>query len=62
MVLETYEADTPWTVRRTNEKVFRMVGERTLLTTVRRRQLRYVGHLMREKDRVEMELFRMFDE
>ena len=38
----------PWTARRTNETVLEMVGEkRELLKTIRERQLRFFGHVMR---------------
>ena len=38
----------PWTARRTNEAVLEMVGEkRELLKSVRERQLRFFGHVMR---------------
>ena len=38
----------PWTARRTNEEVLGMAGtERVLMTTIRRRQLGYLGHAIR---------------
>ena len=38
----------PWTARRTNEDVLRIVGvQRELMTVIRRRQLRFVGHVLR---------------
>lgn len=45
----------PWTARRTNAEVLRMAGtSRKLVTTIRQRQLRYLGHVLRgdnlEKD------------
>ena len=45
----------PWTARRTNVEVMRMAGtSRKLVTTIRQRQLRYLGHVLRaeslEKD------------
>ena len=45
----------PWTARMTNTQVLRMAGtSRKLMTTVRQRQLRYLGHVLRgdslEKD------------
>ena len=45
----------PWTARRTNQEVLQMANtSRTLLTTIRKRQLKYVGHVLRgrslEKD------------
>ena len=43
----------PWTARRTNEEVLGMAGtERVLMTTIRRRQLGYLGHAIRA-DRLE---------
>ena len=40
----------PWTARRTNEAVLNMVGEgRQLLRTVRKRQLKFLGHCMRRE-------------
>ena len=40
----------PWTARRTNEAVLNMVGEgRQLLRTVRKRQLKFLGHSMRRE-------------
>lgn len=39
----------PWTARRTNEEVLEMVGERRqLIATVRGRQLKFFGHVMRK--------------
>ena len=45
----------PWTARRTNQQVLQMARtSRSLLTTIRQRQLRYLGHVLRgsslEKD------------
>ena len=45
----------PWTARRTNVEVLQMANtSRTLLTTIRKRQLKYLGHVLRgqslEKD------------
>ena len=45
----------PWVARRTNQEVLQMAGmSRELITTVRRRQLGYLGHVLRrdglEKD------------
>ena len=41
----------PWTARRTNQEVLQMAGvTRTLMTTIRQRQLRYIGHVMRGRD------------
>ena len=40
----------PWTARRTNEEVLEMVGEkRHLLMEVRKRQLKFFGHIMRRE-------------
>jgi hypothetical protein len=40
----------PWTARKTNEEVLQMAGVgRELLTVIRRRQLRYLGHILRGK-------------
>lgn len=40
----------PWTARRTNEEVLGMVGERRgLMGVVRRRQLKFFGHVMRRE-------------
>ena len=37
-----------WTERNTNEEVLTMIGEkRELLKTIRRRQMKFVGHIMR---------------
>ena len=37
-----------WTERKTNEEVLTMIGEkRELLKTIRRRQMKFVGHIMR---------------
>ena len=45
----------PWTARRTNVEVMEMAGtSRQLISTIRQRQLRYLGHVLRgsnlEKD------------
>ena len=45
----------PWTARRTNQEVLQMAGtSRMLITVIRQRQLRYLGHVLRsdtmEKD------------
>lgn len=41
----------PWTARRTNEDVLRQMGvERELMTTIRRRQMRFLGHVMRRNE------------
>ena len=45
----------PWTARKTNLEVLRMAGtSRMLLSTIRKRQLKYLGHVLRgrslEKD------------
>ena len=45
----------PWTARRTNEEVLRRAGvKRELMTMIRRRQIGFVGHILRsnglEKD------------
>ena len=38
----------PWTARRTNQAVLEMAGtSRRLLSKIRKRQLRYVGHVLR---------------
>ena len=39
-----------WTERRTNESIFEEIGkERELLRTIRRRQMRFLGHVMRRE-------------
>ena len=39
----------PWKARLTNEEVLQMVGEgRQMMTAIRKRQLGYVGHMIRE--------------
>ena len=41
----------PWTARRTNEEVLRQMGaERELMTTIRRRQMRFLGHVVRREE------------
>ena len=45
----------PWTARRTNQEVLEMANtSRSLLTIIRKRQLKYIGHVLRgqslEKD------------
>ena len=38
----------PWTARRTNQQVLQMARtSRSLMTTIRKRQLRYLGHVLR---------------
>ena len=40
----------PWMKLKTNEEVLEMVKEtRTMMSTIRRRQVRFVGHISREK-------------
>ena len=40
----------PWTARRTNQEILEMVGTtRVLMTTIRQRQLRFLGHILRGK-------------
>ena len=40
----------PWTERITNEVVLQRAGaERELMRTIRRRQMRFLGHVMRQK-------------
>ena len=40
----------PWTAHVTNEEVLRKIGtERKLLPTVRKRQLEFLGHVMRKE-------------
>ena len=40
----------PWTARKTNEEVLRMVGEkRNLMIDIRKRQLKFFGHIMRRE-------------
>ena len=40
----------PWTARRTNQQVLQMAGtSRLLMTTIRQRQLRYLGHVLRSR-------------
>ena len=39
-----------WTERRTNDSIFGDIGgERELLRTIRRRQMRFLGHVMRRE-------------
>ena len=52
----------PWTARMTNEEVMRRAGvTRLLMTTIRRRQLGYVGHLLRGRSIVKDCLLGMID-
>ena len=40
----------PWTARRTNQHVLQMAGtSRRLMTTIRQRQLRHLGHVLRSR-------------
>ena len=40
----------PWTARKTNEEVLRMVGEkRNLMIDIRKRQFKFFGHIMRRE-------------
>ena len=40
----------PWTAKKTNEEVLReMETDRELMTTIRKRQLRFLGHIMRRE-------------
>ncbi len=41
----------PWTERRTNAEVLRQMGtERELMMTIRKRQMRFLGHVMRRNE------------
>ena len=41
----------PWTARRTNAEVLRQMGtERELMMTIRKRQMRFLGHVMRRNE------------
>ena len=45
-----YMLEIPWTGHVTNEEVLKKIGiERKLLPTVRKRQLEFLGHVMREE-------------
>ena len=40
----------PWTARRSNQLALQMVGTlRLMMTPIRQRQLRYVGHILRSR-------------
>ena len=41
----------PWTARKTNEEVLRRMGtEREMVKTKRKRQMRFLGHVMRRNE------------
>ena len=52
----------PWTARRTNHQFLQMVGSmRSLMTTIRQRQLRYLGHVLKSRSLVKDYLLGMIE-
>ena len=48
MDMEANDKSIPWTEHKTNEEILNMVEtERKLMDTVRRRQKRWLGHILR---------------